>query len=107
MASASSNEASTSANGISAPPSPTTSVSSLPESEASSSVSSYDPNEPFQAPLGAELDRDASIDGTSIGAGSAYEGGSSDMGVNGLRKTRLEDINQDERAVSKLEDSIK
>lgn len=55
--------------------------------------------ESFPAPLGAELDKDPSIDGTSIGAGSQYAG-SSDAGINGLRKPRLEDIEQDERAVS-------
>ena len=66
---------------------------------ASSSSESFDPNEPFQAPLGAEIDRDPSIDGTNIGAGSAYAG-SSDLGSDGLRKSKLEDIDQGERAVS-------
>lgn len=82
-------------NGDSIPASPTSSTSSLP-SEASSA---YDPAAPFQAPLGAELDRDPSIDGTSVGAGSAYEG-SSQFGADGIRKQRLEDIDQDERDVS-------
>lgn len=78
---------------LSSPPSPTSSTSSLP------SNGFYDPEEPFQAPLGSELGREPSIDGTSIGAGSAY-GGSSDLGSDGLRKSKLEDIDQDERAVS-------
>merc|ERR1712093_560529 len=85
--------ASSSPNGSSPPASPSSSTTSLP----SNSGSSYDPNEPFVAPLGADLDRDPSIDGTSIGAGSAL-GGSSDLGENGLRKTKLEDIDQEERA---------
>lgn len=82
-------------NGDSTPGSPASSTSSLP----STSSSKYDPAAPFQAPLGAELDREPSIDGTSVGAGSAYEG-SSQFGADGLRKQKLEDIDQDEREVS-------
>lgn len=82
-------------NGASTPGSPASSTSSLP----STSSSKYDPAAPFQAPLGAELDREPSIDGTSVGAGSAYEG-SSQTGAEGLRKKRFEDIDQDEREVS-------
>lgn len=83
---------STQSNGHSEPSSPTSSTSSLP--------SSYDPTESFQAPLSADLDKEPSIDGTSVGAGSAYGGSSSQLGEDGLRKQRLEDIDQDERAVS-------
>lgn len=68
------------------PSSPASSTSSLP---------SFDPSESFPAPLGAELDREPSIDGTSIGAGSDYD--PSDV-TQAIRKTRLEDIDQDERA---------
>lgn len=84
-------------NGDSTPGSPASSTSSLPTTASSK----YDPAAPFQAPLGAELDRDPSIDGTSVGAGSAYEG-SSQVGTGGIRKQRLEDIDQDEREVCSL-----
>lgn len=93
MASSSSASSSTSgsANGHSedggAPSSPTASTSSL---------SSFDPQEEFQAPLG-EGTREPSIDGTSIGAGSQF--GDSDSSENGLRKSRLEDIGAEEKAV--------
>lgn len=80
-------------NSIPTPSSPASSTSSLPP---------YDPSEPFQAPLGAELDREPSIDGTSIGAGSDYDPADSSSSANAagntIRKARLEDIDQDERA---------
>ena len=73
---------------IPTPSSPASSTSSLP----------FDPSEPFQAPLGAELDKEPSIDGTSIGAGSDYDPSGSESGGAVIRKARLEDIDQDERA---------
>lgn len=77
-----------------APASPASSTISLPESNGV-----YDPNEEYPAPLGADLDKEPSIDGTSIGAGSQFEG-NSESGDNGIRKARLEDIDHTERAVS-------
>ena len=95
MSEANGSSPSASTSALSPPSSPTSSTSSLPS--ASSSTSPYDPNEPFQAPLGAELDREPSIDGTSIGAGSDYDPADASS-ENGIRKAKLEDIDQDERA---------